>query len=147
LLAEAGGYRARAVPNRLPVMVLLPLLSFVLFVAALIDIILRQEGQVKHLPKLVWILIIILLPLIGSILWFAIGREYNASGGRSVLSMPRVATKMPEPGPSAAPRREGELTTEEQLAQIDREIEYYERQAHLERLEAEVERKRKSLEP
>jgi hypothetical protein len=129
-------------------MVLLPLLSFVLFVAALIDIILRQDGQVKHLPKLVWILIVILLPLIGSILWFALGREYNSSGdGRRVLSMPLAATRMPEPAQTDAPRREGELTTEEQLAQIDREIEYYERQAHLERLEAELERKRKSLEP
>ncbi|MFF1877108.1 PLDc N-terminal domain-containing protein [Leifsonia sp. NPDC058230] len=126
-------------------MVLLPLLTFVLFVAALIDIILRQEGQVKHLPKLVWILIVILLPLIGSILWFAIGREYGTSGGRSVLSMPRVATTMPVQEFTATPR-DGELSTEEQLAQIDREIEYYERQAHLERLEAEVERKRKSLE-
>ena len=127
-------------------MVLLPLLSFVLFVAALIDIILRQEGQVKHLPKIVWILIVILLPLIGSILWFAIGREYNTAGGRGVLSMPRVATTMPVQEFKAAPR-DGGLTTEEQLAQIDREIEYYERQAHLERLEAELERKRKSLEP
>ncbi|WP_431279443.1 PLDc N-terminal domain-containing protein [Leifsonia poae] len=129
-------------------MVLLPLLSFALFVGALIDIILRQEGQVKHLPKLVWILIVILLPLIGSILWFTLGRVYNSTGsGRSVLSMPLVATRMPEPAHTEAPRRNGELTTEEQLAQIDREIEYYERQAHLERLEAEVERKRKSLEP
>ena len=33
-------------------MVLLPLIVFALFVFALVDIILRRDDQVKHLPKL-----------------------------------------------------------------------------------------------
>ncbi|MEO7017546.1 MAG: PLD nuclease N-terminal domain-containing protein [Leifsonia sp.] len=126
-------------------MVLLPILTFALFLGALIDIILRDQGQVKHLPKLAWIFIVILMPLIGSVLWFAVGREYNTTSGRSVLSMPRVATREPVPQhrQQLAPGPGRALTTEEQLARVDREIEYYERQAHLERLEAELEAKKR----
>ena len=50
---------------------------FALLIGALVDIILRSDEQVKHLPKIVWVLLVIFLPLIGSILWFTIGREYN----------------------------------------------------------------------
>lgn len=126
-------------------MVLLPILTFALFLGALIDIILRDQSQVKRLPKLAWIFIVILMPLIGSVLWFAVGREYHTASGRSVLSMPRVGTREPVPQhrQQLAPEPRRALTTEEQLAQVDREIEYYERQAHLERLEAELEAKKR----
>lgn len=46
----------------------------VLFVFALVDCIQTDEGAVRNLPKAVWILLIVLVPLVGSIAWLAAGR-------------------------------------------------------------------------
>lgn len=103
---------------------ILTLLVFALTVGALIDIITRNDSQVKFLPKMVWILIVILVPLIGSGLWFALGREYSG-GGIPVLRMPRRAGR-PAPAPSVTPTWSAPTdrrTTEEQIADLDREIE------------------------
>lgn len=112
----------------------LSILVIALMIGALIDIITRDDSQVKHLPKLMWIVIVILLPLIGGILWFALGREYGGSGVR----MPRMrraersaAHVDVRPSPPADLR-----TTEQQIADLDREIEEW-------RLREEIERRRR----
>lgn len=100
---------------------LFSLLVIALMIGALIDIITRDSSLVKHLPKFAWVIIVILLPLIGGILWFAVGREYGDAG----ISIPRLrraerpATQTPvRPSPPADLR-----TTEQQIADLDREIE------------------------
>jgi len=116
-----------------------------LLVAALVDIITRQEGQVKHLPKVLWVILVIFLPVIGSLLWFAIGREYPAPADRPRVSVPRRRPTAGEP-PSPAVRRM--RTTEEELADLDREIEFHAEQARIRRIEAELaERRRLAQEP
>jgi hypothetical protein len=112
------------------------LVSFVMFaivIGALVDIITRDEWQVKHLPKLVWVLLVIVLPLIGSILWFAVGREYTAPVELGSFGDPRRAE-------AVAPIHE---TTEEELARVEREIEFHEKQARIARLEATLDARRK----
>jgi len=123
--------------------ILISLAMFLLVVGALVDIITRPEGQVKHLPKLVWILLVVLLPLIGSIVWFVAGREYAGSpvSPLGTFGDPRRA--------AAAPRSANggrAVTTEEELAALDREIEFHEKQNRIARLEAEVVERRKSAE-
>jgi hypothetical protein len=115
-------------------MAVVPLLILVFFVVALVDIILRDSSQVKHLPKVAWIFIVILLPLIGGILWFAVGREYSG-------------TVYPRPRRTTAPRGyqapvSRPLSTEEQLAALEREIE----DDRIRQLEAEL-RNRRDLDP
>lgn len=111
----------------------LSILVVALMIGALIDIITRDNSEVKYLPKMVWIIIVILLPLIGSILWFALGREY-AGGG---ISLPRPARRGPRQAPTqvyqAAPT--DVRTTEQQIADLDREIEEW-------RLRQEIEKRR-----
>lgn len=123
--------------------ILISLAMFLLIVGALVDIITRPEGQVKHLPKLVWILLVVLLPLIGSIVWFVAGREYAGSLGSSLGTFgdPRRTAGIPR---SANGGRA--MTTEEELAALDREIEFHEKQNRIARLEAEVVERRKSTE-
>ncbi|WP_022887182.1 PLD nuclease N-terminal domain-containing protein [Glaciibacter superstes] len=128
--------------------VLISAVLFLVVVGALIDIITKQDGQVKHLPKLVWIFLVIFLPLIGSILWFTIGREYNAPVDRGTFADLR---RRPSPAPAPAPRQAAydmrpARTTEEELAELDREIEFHNEQARIERLEAELEKRRKESE-
>ncbi len=52
----------------------LGILVLLVWIVALIDLITADEHRVRHLPKLVWLLIVILLPLVGSIIWFTVGR-------------------------------------------------------------------------
>lgn len=117
-------------------MPILALLVFVFMAVALVDAITRTGDQVKHLPKLVWILLIVIMPLLGSVLWFTIGREWNS--GREAMSFgdPRRWSKA-EPAPTPASRPRETRTTEQQLADLERE----ERVAAL---EAELRRRRAS---
>lgn len=107
------------------------LLVLVGMVFAVVDIILRDESQVRHLPKMVWLFLVILLPLLGTILWFAIGREYPE---RQAPRPPQFAPWASEPAPPAAAPRDTR-TTEQQLADLEREIEE-------DRLRAEIARRR-----
>jgi hypothetical protein len=49
------------------------LLLLAAMIFALVDIITRDSSQVRHLPKVTWVFIVILLPMLGTILWFALG--------------------------------------------------------------------------
>ena len=125
-------------------MVVLPLILLTVFVAALVDIILRRDDQVRYLPKLAWVLIVILLPLIGSVLWFAVGREYQPRPSRPrTVGMPgqhRPSAPAPSaPAPSAPAPSAG--STEAQLAALEREIEEADRARTIRRLEEELRRR------
>lgn len=111
---------------------LISLLTIALMIFAMVDIILRVDGQVKHLPKFVWLLLVVLLPLIGSVLWFAIGREYPE---REVARAPQFAPWASEPAAPAPPASRDPRSTEQQLADLEREIE-------ADRLRAEIARRR-----
>lgn len=100
-----------------------------LLIFALIDLITSDSWQVKHLSKVTWVFIIVLLPFIGSIVWLVVGKDRTRSSGENVSF--------------GDPRRHEEvaqrLSTEaEDLAAIEREIEHHEREARIRRLEAEV---------
>ncbi|PRA79087.1 PLD nuclease N-terminal domain-containing protein [Microbacterium sp. MYb66] len=112
---------------------LFSLLVIALMIGALIDIITRDSALVKYLPKLAWIVIVILLPLIGSLLWFAIGREYGESGIQ-IPRMRRAERPAAQTDVRPAPPRDMR-TTEQQIADLDREIEEW-------RLRQEIEKKR-----
>ncbi|MGH3328872.1 MAG: PLD nuclease N-terminal domain-containing protein [Streptomycetales bacterium] len=53
----------------------------VLAVFALIDCIQADEAEIRHLPRVVWMPIILLLAVVGPILWLVAGRA--RSGGPS----------------------------------------------------------------
>ena len=46
----------------------------VLWIYCIYDVITTDEALVQHLPKLVWLLIVVLLSDLGSLLWLAFGR-------------------------------------------------------------------------
>ncbi len=110
-----------------------PLLVLAATVIAVVDIIVRDDAQIKHMPKALWLLLVILLPLVGVILWFAIGREYAESGPRLPRAPRRSRPPTPPPMPPQA-RPHDTRSTEQQLADLEREIEE-------ERLRAELRRR------
>jgi hypothetical protein len=120
--------------------VLAPVVIFLIVLAALIDIITKTDDRVKHLPKIVWILLVIFLPLIGSIIWFAVGRVYTPAVDRGTFGDPRRHSSFDVRPPSAHTGRP--KTTEEQLADLDDEIERYNAQARIDQLESELKKRR-----
>lgn len=122
---------------------LISAVGFLVLLGALIDIITRPEDQVRYLPKLVWVFLVILLPLVGSIIWFTVGREWGAATENvSFGDRRRWDRSTPAPEPTAPARPQRPLSTEEQLAALEREAEFYEKQARIKRLESELGDKR-----
>ncbi len=50
-----------------------------LWIYCILDVVTTDEALVRHLPKFVWLLIVIFLPDIGSIVWLVAGRPERAS--------------------------------------------------------------------
>ena len=96
--------------------------GFVVWVYTLIDCIRTDESRARGLPKVVWVFVVIALPLIGSVLWFVIGKERNNRPGAS----PAVRQKAPDDDPAFLGKigleqdREKRIRKlEERLAELD----------------------------
>ncbi|MBF6171982.1 PLDc N-terminal domain-containing protein [Nocardia blacklockiae] len=64
------------------------IVTLVLWVFCLIDIITAPEGGIRHLPKAGWLLVVILLPTVGALLWLFLGRPVMEGHGRSQSRFP-----------------------------------------------------------
>lgn len=58
--------------------ILLFLVPLVLAVYCLIEAISSRDDEVRHLPKLWWILLVLFFPFVGSIAWLVAGRPQRA---------------------------------------------------------------------
>ncbi|MDO3682659.1 PLD nuclease N-terminal domain-containing protein [Micromonospora sp. C28ISP2-4] len=76
--------------------VLLFLVQIVLAVCALISCLSADEEKVKALPRMIWVLIILFFPLVGSIAWFLVGRERPAgTDGATGTFRPAAPSRRP----------------------------------------------------
>lgn len=107
--------------------VVVGLLTVVLFVVTLVDIIRQEDTAVRFLPKVAWVFVVILIPLLGSALWWGLGRSY----GPPAIASTRYPDHMQVPARPVERR-----STEQQLADLERE----ERE---EALRAEIARRRR----
>jgi hypothetical protein len=64
------------------------LIVMCLWIFCLVDVITSVEGTTRNLPRMVWLLIVLLLPLVGSILWLVAGRPEGVSRERSTSRFP-----------------------------------------------------------
>ncbi len=55
-------------------LVVLPFLVLALDVFAIVDVMLIDTRRIRALNRAIWVLLIVILPVIGSILWFLVGR-------------------------------------------------------------------------
>ncbi|WP_433531831.1 PLD nuclease N-terminal domain-containing protein [Micromonospora sp. CA-263727] len=74
--------------------ILLFVVQVVLAVCALISCLSAEEDDIRHLPRIVWVLMILFFPLVGSIAWFVAGRERRA-GSRTWATGLRPAEHRP----------------------------------------------------
>ncbi|MET9698935.1 PLD nuclease N-terminal domain-containing protein [Streptomyces sp. NPDC006529] len=57
------------------------LLIIALTIYAFIDCLNTPEEEVKHLPKVVWVIIILLFSIVGPVVWLFAGKKRSAIGG------------------------------------------------------------------
>jgi hypothetical protein len=77
-----------------------------LWIYCILDVIATEEMLVRNLPKMVWLLIVIFLPDIGSIAWLILGRPQQASlsPGSTYRAAPRPGARPRAPlGPDDDP--------------------------------------------
>ncbi|MFC7401204.1 PLDc N-terminal domain-containing protein [Citricoccus sp. GCM10030269] len=98
-----------------------------LIIYSLIECLMTPRHQVRALPKIVWVLIVLLVPLVGALLWLFLGRR-RGSGGQAG----------PPSGPARPPRPQSPDDDASFLRQLDIQRKQQQRQAELDRREAEL---------
>ncbi|MBO0984540.1 PLD nuclease N-terminal domain-containing protein [Rathayibacter sp. SD072] len=120
---------------------LFSLLTVVLMVLALVDVVRQPDNVVRNLPKIVWILLIVFIPLIGVTIWFLLGHEWKRGDGGSFIPGGRTPRQRRRPAaPQTIVVRPAQKSTEEQLADLEREEAHYARLAEERRRRLEGER-------
>lgn len=119
------------------IQIILSVAILVATIVTLANIITSADWQVKHLPKVLWVVIVIFVPLIGMVLWWWVGRDYGDRSESIPFGDPRRSEAI-----RPAPRR---LDDDEDIdAAVEREIAFYENEARIRRLEAELKQKRET---
>ena len=91
------------------------------YVYALVDCILFSRARVRGLPKVAWVFIVLLFPVVGAVLWFLIGR-----GRKNARPQTIYRTVGPDDDPEflgalrAEPVSDAKMRElEQQLAEVD----------------------------
>jgi hypothetical protein len=94
---------------------------------ALIECLMTPKHQVRAFPKAAWILIVLLIPLIGALLWLFLGRVRSRRNGGTPGGRPATPRRPSSPDDDAA-----------FLRQLDVQRQQQARKAELDRREAEL---------
>ena len=114
----------------------LGLVVFVMWVFALIDVIGSDEGAIRHLAKVWWLLIVLFFPVAGSLAWLVAGRPRRAGPtSRHERPMPEYP-EYDRPGRAAATSPQHD---EEFLRQVRERAEEQRRAYREQRLQRERE--------
>jgi hypothetical protein len=74
------------------------LLAFTIY--CLVDVIRSEDSDVRGLPKLVWVLLVLLFPLAGGVAWFIVGRpRASRLPGTERLGRPKPRALGPDDDP------------------------------------------------
>jgi len=100
-----------------------PIILGAIMIASIIDIAMIDRSRVRHLPKTVWILAVILLSVIGTILWVGLGRgRPDRSDTTSPLRPKRPVAPDDDPNfiDTLAAQRQREI--DERIKEIERQL-------------------------
>ncbi|HEY8318654.1 MAG TPA: PLDc N-terminal domain-containing protein [Amnibacterium sp.] len=96
------------------------LVVLVLEIYSIVTCILTPDAQVKGVPKLVWLLLIVLIPLLGSVLWLGVGRDRD----RGVPQRAAAPAK-----PAVGPSGYSAMTSEERIRRMEEDLRRLERES------------------
>jgi hypothetical protein len=72
------------------------LIELILLVYCVLNVITTPESEVRNLPKLLWLVLVIILPLIGGIAWLIAGRPQSRSARPGGLPYKGNTGRFPE---------------------------------------------------
>ena len=72
---------------------LLGLIELCLVIYCVLNVITTPEGEVRNLPKLLWLLLVVVIPIVGGIAWLVAGRSQGPA-----RSMPYKGNRGAPPG-------------------------------------------------
>jgi hypothetical protein len=72
------------------------LIELVLLVYCVLNVITTPEDQVRNLPKLLWLVLVIVLPLVGGIAWLVAGRPVGGASRPGGLPYKGNTGRFPE---------------------------------------------------
>jgi hypothetical protein len=98
------------------VYIVVGLIIVVLSVYAAIDAILTDRFRARGLPKALWVVVILLLPVIGALLWFTLGKD-RGNRGRS-----RSGSVAPDDDPEFLRRLGTEKEQQERIRRMEQEL-------------------------
>ena len=115
----------------------LALVEVVLLVYCVLNIITTPEGEVRNLPKLLWLVLVVVLPLVGGIAWLVAGRPQGP------------ARSLPYKGNAGVPPRRDRAARAQASSPDDDEafLRSLRERAEQQRREAERQRKRAGDDP
>jgi Phospholipase_D-nuclease N-terminal len=71
--------------------------TLALWIFCLADVITTDESACRYLPKVMWLLLVLFVPLAGSIIWLAVGKDRDhARSVRGRVAWERSAPEYPE---------------------------------------------------
>ena len=97
-------------------LVIVPLIVLALDVFAIVDVILIDQRRVRAVPKFVWIILIVLIPVVGVALWFFTGRESTTGGGS------QLRTVAPDDDPSFLKNLRRDEEQDERIRRLEQEL-------------------------
>lgn len=118
MLGGSGTYNP---PMRTLIVLGIPLILTAVMVFSIVDIVAVEPSRVKHLPKPAWVLIVIALTVLGSLLWFTLGRErvgYSPSGAPRGRGGPLA----PDDDPEFLARLKRDRDQEERIRRLEQRL-------------------------
>jgi len=95
--------------------IVLGVAAAVFYIYSVADCALFDRSRVRGLPKPVWLLVIILFPVIGGVLWFLIGRGRRRSGQQRRVTAP-------DDDPEFLGKLKLDHDQEERIRQLEKEL-------------------------
>jgi hypothetical protein len=89
---------------------------------AVVDCALFDRSRIRGLPRGWWIVVILLVPIIGGLLWFLVGRGRSLRFGRSGGSGGGRRSNAPDDDPEFLRRLRDDAAHEERIRKLEQEL-------------------------
>jgi hypothetical protein len=67
-------------------LVVLAVVAVAFTVYTLVDVLMTDRSRVRGLTKPIWVILVLLLPVVGGLLWLLIGKARRTSGGSRMIA-------------------------------------------------------------
>jgi hypothetical protein len=96
-----------------------------LMIFAVVDIAVIERARIRRLPRGAWIVLAIVLPIVGPVLWFFVGRMRPGEGtsASAVASAPsRLGPIAPDDDPDFLGRLHREQEQDDRIRELEKEL-------------------------